>query len=130
MHTRLPIFFILIAAAVVVFDAVGCRRDRQIDEDSTKPVPVARQLSSAIDIYPREGAPGNPHDHSRELAVFRGGADATDSLEVSSAALGPNLPHGIMIAMNSKPQNFLVFRWQDVASAVKPGLRVNGVTMR
>jgi hypothetical protein len=31
-----------------------------------------------------------------------------------------------MIAMNSGPRNFLVFRWQDVASAVEPALRMPG----
>jgi hypothetical protein len=27
--------------------------------------------------------------------------------------------------MNSAAKNFLVFRWQDVAAAVKPNLRMN-----
>jgi 3-phytase len=81
--------------------------------------------NSEYHVCPREGAPGDPHDHSREIAVLRGGADATDGLEITSAALGPTLPHGVMIAMNSRPQNFLIFRWQDVAWAVKPALRVN-----
>lgn len=85
----------------------------QIDEDSE------------YHLYPREGTPENPHDHSREIAVFRGGADATDGLEISARALGPGLPNGVMIAMNSGPRNFLVFRWQDVATAVKPNLRLN-----
>lgn len=69
-------------------------------------------------LYPREGTPENPHDHSREVAVIRGGADSTDGLEISSRALGPTLPNGIMVAMNSGPKNFLVFRWQDVAAAL------------
>ena len=86
----------------------------QIDEDSE------------YHVYPREGAPGQPHDHSREIAVLRGGADATDGLEISSNAFGPGLPNGLMIAMNSGPRNFLVFRWQDVAAAVKPNLRLLG----
>jgi hypothetical protein len=30
-----------------------------------------------------------------------------------------------MVAMNSSAQNFLVFRWQDVATAVKPNLKLN-----
>jgi myo-inositol-hexaphosphate 3-phosphohydrolase len=58
--------------------------------------------------------------------VIRGGADATDGLKISSSMLGPTLPHGVMIAMNSKPQNFLLFRWQDIAAPVQPGLRLNG----
>jgi hypothetical protein len=31
-----------------------------------------------------------------------------------------------MIAMNSKPRNFLVFPWESVARAIQPPLRVNG----
>lgn len=80
---------------------------------------------SEYHVYPREGAPGNPHDHSREIAVLRGGADATDGLEISSRPLGPGLPNGVMIAMNSGAKNFVVFRWQDVAGAVEPHLRLN-----
>ena len=87
----------------------------QIDEDSE------------YHVYAREGAPGNPHDHSREVAVLRGGADGTDGIEISSSPLGPGLPNGVLIAMNSEPRNFLVFRWQDVAMAVKPALRMTGV---
>ena len=73
-------------------------------------------------------ARGNPavlHDHTREIAVVGGEADATDGLEISSRPLGPGLPHGVMVAMNSTPQNFLVFRWQDVAAALKPNLKLN-----
>jgi 3-phytase len=84
----------------------------QLDEDSE------------YHLYAREGTPGNPHDHSREIVVVRGGADATDGIEISSSALGPGLPHGAFVAMNSGPRNFLVFRWQDVAAAVKPALRL------
>jgi 3-phytase len=86
----------------------------QLDEDSE------------YHVYPREGAPGNPHDHSREIAVLRGGADATDGIEISSSPLGPGLPNGALVVMNSGPRNFQVFRWQDIALAVKPGLRVAG----
>ena len=86
----------------------------QIDEDSE------------YHVYAREGEAGAPHDHSREIAVVRGAADATDGIEISSSALGPGLPHGVFVAMNSGPRNFLVFRWQDVAEAVKPRLRMAG----
>ena len=86
----------------------------QLDEDSE------------YHVYPREGAPGNPHDHSREITVLRGGADATDGIEISSRPLGPGLPSGALVAMNSAPRNFLVFRWQDIAPVVKPALRMAG----
>jgi 3-phytase len=85
----------------------------QIDEDSE------------YHLYPREGTAENPHDHSREIAVLRGGADATDGIDISARALGPGLPHGLMIAMNSEARNFLIYRWQDVAGAVEPNLRLS-----
>jgi myo-inositol-hexaphosphate 3-phosphohydrolase len=57
------------------------------------------------------------------VKVVRGGADSTDGLEVISAPLGGSFPQGLMIAMNAGPKNFLVFRWEDVASAGTVKLR-------
>ena len=107
------------------FGRTGFRGDREgiaiyALPDGTGYIVCTDQLDedSEYHVYPREGTPGNAHDHSREIAVIRGGADATDGIEISSRALGPALPHGVMIAMNSAPKNFLVFRWQDVAAAI------------
>lgn len=80
--------------------------------------------SSQYYIYRREGAPGKPHDHSELLKIVTGGADSTDGLEVTSAALGPRFPHGLIVAMNSKARNFLVYRWEDAAYAGSPRLEV------
>jgi 3-phytase len=78
-------------------------------------------------VYRREGEPGRPHDH-RLVAVLHGGADSTDGIEITARPLGHGLPAGIFVAMNSSSQNFLVFRWQDVAEAVKPALRMTGAS--
>jgi 3-phytase len=114
------------------FGRTGFRGDREgiaiyALADGTGYIVCTDQLDqdSEYHVYAREGTAGNAHDHSREIAVFRGGVDATDGLEISPRALGPGLPHGVMIAMNSGPQNFAVFRWQDVAAAVEPKLRLN-----
>jgi 3-phytase len=80
--------------------------------------------NSSYHIFPREGAPGRPHDHSEAVKIFRGGADSTDGIEISSAALGSRFPHGLMVAMNSAAKNFLIFRWEDIANAGSPRLRV------
>ena len=115
------------------FARTGFRGDREgiaiyTLSDGAGYIAVTDQLDddSEYHLYPREGAPRNPHDHSREIAVLRGGADATDGIEITSSALGPGLPHGMLIAMNSASRNFLVFRWQDIASQVKPALRMAG----
>jgi 3-phytase len=107
------------------FAKTGFRGDREgiaiyALSDNTGYIVVTDQLDedSEYHLYPREGEAGAPHDHSREIAVVRGGADATDGIEISSHALGPGLPSGAFVAMNSGPRNFLVFRWQDVAPAL------------
>jgi 3-phytase len=66
-------------------------------------------------IFRREGRAGAPHDHSEMLKVVSGGADSTDGIEITSAALGESFPHGLLVAMNSKGRNFLVYRWDDIA---------------
>jgi 3-phytase len=81
-----------------------------------------RAGESIFHVYTREGEPGRPHDHSREVLTFVGGADGTDGLDVSSAAMGPAFPDGMMVAMNSSSRNFLLFRWRDIATASTPPL--------
>jgi 3-phytase len=109
------------------FGRAGFRGDREgigiyAAPDGTGYIVCTDQLEgeSEYHVYAREGEPGNPHDHSREIAVFRGGADSTDGLDIASTSLGPSLPNGAMIAMNSASRNFLVFRWQDIAAALRP----------
>jgi 3-phytase len=78
---------------------------------------------SIFHVFRREGEPGRPHDHSHVLLSFKGGADDTDGLDVTSAPLGPDFPYGAVVAMNSKSRNFLVFRWQDIARTAAPPLQ-------
>lgn len=74
--------------------------------------------NSEYHVFRREGEPGQPHIH-RELGIFSGGADSTDGLDASSVPLGPQFPEGIVVAMNSKGKNFLVFDWREIARAVR-----------
>jgi 3-phytase len=76
---------------------------------------------STFHVYRREGEPGDSHKH-KVLFSFKGGADGTDGLDVSSAALGPDFPEGLVVAMNSSNRNFLVFRWKDVSAMASPAL--------
>jgi 3-phytase len=78
---------------------------------------------SVFHVYRREGEPGRPHDHSKVLLSFKGGADATDGLDVTSVPLGPDFPDGALVAMNSVHHNFLILRWKDIAAAATPPLQ-------
>ena len=106
------------------FGQQGFRADREgiaiyAREDGTGYILCTDQLvgNSEYHIFRREGAPGNPHDHSERLKAVGGGADQTDGIEVTSTPLGSAFPNGMLVAMNSGPKNFLIFRWEDLAGA-------------
>jgi 3-phytase len=95
------------------FGRTGFRADREgiaiyARADGTGYIVCTDQLESNAEyhVYRREGG------HSL-VTVLRGGADSTDGIEVTSMPLGPRFPNGLMIAMNSKGRNFLVYRWPE-----------------
>ncbi len=101
------------------FGQTGFQGDREgigifARADGTGYVICTEQLpgNSAYHLFRREG-------RQELIAVVRGGADSTDGIEVTSAALGPRFPGGLMVAMNSAPRNFLLFRWTDIARAAE-----------
>ncbi len=85
-------------------------------DDGTGYILCADQIDGASEyhIYRREGQEGNPHDHSQLLKAIREQTDSTDGIDVTSANLGLNFPNGILVAMNSRERNFLVFGWQEI----------------
>jgi 3-phytase len=85
---------------------------------------------SVFHVYRREGEPGRPHDHSANLLTFKGKADSTDGLDVTSAPLGARFPDGVVIAMNSASRNFLLYSWRDIASSARPPLALAAVGTR
>jgi 3-phytase len=88
-------------------------------DDGTGYIICTDQLedNSEYQFYAREGKQEDPHDHSELLRIIRGGADSTDGIEATSANLGPQFPHGLLVAMNSGGRNFLIFRWDDVVAS-------------
>ncbi|MBM3814626.1 MAG: phytase [Acidimicrobiia bacterium] len=72
---------------------------------------------SRLHLFAREGAPGNPHDHSKPIKIVTTSADSTDGIQAASVSLGSAFPHGLLVMMNSKEQNFHYYRWEDVAGA-------------
>lgn len=114
------------------FGRTGFRADREgiaiyQRDDGTGFILCTDQIAgnSEYHIHRREGAPGRPHDHNETLKVVRGGGDSTDGLEVTSRPLGPAFPAGLLVAMNSRGRNFLLFRWEDLANSGRPKLAGN-----
>jgi len=81
-----------------------------------------RPGSSQYRLYRREGLPGRPHDHRETVKVVQGPADSTDGIEVTSTSLGPRFASGLLVAMNSKGRNFLLFPWEAIAGSGVPRL--------
>jgi len=111
---------------LALFATAGYRGDREgigiyARPNGTGYIVSVDQLpgESAIHLYTREGEPGRPHDHSRDLFQITIGADSTDGLDVTSAALGPDFPDGLLVAMNSGPRTFLLARWRDIAARLR-----------
>ena len=102
------------------------RRSRHLHASPTGPAsssaPTSAPARASSTSTGVRVSPAGPHDHTRELGAFTGGADSTDGLDVVSAGLGAGFPEGLLVAMNSAPRNFLIFDWRAITSAV-PALR-------
>lgn len=101
---------------LAVFGLDGYERDREglalyARPDGTGYLVSTDQVpgGSMFKLYARQGMPGAPHDHPL-VAEMRTTADETDGIDVTSATL-PGFEHGVLIAMNSTPRNFVMFGW-------------------
>jgi 3-phytase len=65
---------------------------------------------SRVLAFRREGERGRPHDHAVPAGVLEIGADDTDGLDACAAPLGAAFPRGLLVAMNSRGRNFLLYR--------------------
>lgn len=74
-----------------------------------------------VHLYRREGAAGQPHDHAEVVAIVPTASDETDGLEVTSRAL-PGFPEGMLVMMNSRQKNFLMYRWDDLIGHRQPSI--------
>ena len=82
--------------------------------DGTGYILVSDQQNNAFRIFPREGTPGNPHDHPL-LKTVDVSAIESDGSDVTSAAL-PGYPDGLFVAM-SNGKVFHYYSWDDIAGA-------------
>lgn len=81
--------------------------------DGTGYILVSDQQGNAFRVYPREGTPGEPHNHP-EIYAFFASTNESDGSEVTSAALGDRFPSGLFIAM-SDDRTFQFYSWDDIA---------------
>jgi 3-phytase len=70
-----------------------------------------------VRLYRREGAPGNPHDHT-DVRTIVTASDNTDGLEVTSQPL-PGFPQGLLVMMNSSDRDFLLYDWRALTAFLR-----------
>jgi hypothetical protein len=83
--------------------------------DGTGYLLVSNQGDTTVKVYPREGAPGNPHQHNLITTIKTNGAAETDGLEVTSVRTSANFPYGFLISHNSPGKNFRLYDWDEIA---------------
>jgi 3-phytase len=103
---------------LALFGTEGFTEDREgisiyTINDGTGYILVSDQQANAFRVYPREGTPGDPHNHP-EIDVFYVSTNESDGSEVTNAALGDRFPAGLFIAM-SDDRTFHFYSWQDIA---------------
>lgn len=82
--------------------------------DGTGYILVSDQQNHRFQIFPREGAPGKPHEHT-VVKIVDVTAIESDGSEVTSTAL-PGYPNGLLVAM-SNGKVFHYYSWEEVAGA-------------
>ncbi len=87
--------------------------------DSTGYLLVSDQQGQRLRVFTREGKPGAPYDHAL-LAVIPVDALETDGLEVTTRALSPAFPEGMLVMM-STDKTFHYFDFRKVKQMIAKG---------
>lgn len=82
--------------------------------DGTGYLLVSDQQANRFQVFPREGAPGRPHEHAR-IKTFDVAAIESDGSEFTNASL-PGFPGGLLVVM-STDRTFHFYAWDDIARA-------------
>ena len=86
--------------------------------DSTGYLVVSDQQGHRLQLFAREGRSGAPHAHVA-LATIPVAAQETDGLDVTSRALSPAFPEGLLVMMSTN-KTFHFYDWRDVRKRLPP----------
>lgn len=85
--------------------------------DGTGYILLSSQGNKRVKVYRREGDPGNPHSHTLVTTIYTPDVGGTDGLDVTNMPAGPNFPYGLLAKHNSRPKNFALIAWEDIAQS-------------
>jgi len=81
--------------------------------DSTGYILVSDQQANRFHIFPREGSPGNPHDHPLIKTVLLS-TNESDGSDVTSLTLDPRFSGGLFVAMSDN-RTYHFYPWIVIA---------------
>ena len=83
--------------------------------DGTGYLIVSDQGANRFYIYPREGAPGNPHQHAVVKSVHLS-THESDGSDMANTAIHASFPAGLFVAMSNE-RTFHYYSWTDIAGS-------------
>ncbi|WP_420839730.1 phytase [Aquiflexum gelatinilyticum] len=85
-------------------------------DEKTGYILVSDQEVNQFHVFPREGAPSNPHQHDL-ITIIKTSTVSSDGSEVTSMPLNSNFTKGLFVAM-SDDKTFQIYRWEDLAGNI------------
>lgn len=84
--------------------------------ETTGYILVSDQEVNQFHVFPREGAPSNPHQHDL-ITIIKTSTVSSDGSEVTSLPLNSTFTKGLFVAM-SDDKTFQIYRWEDLAGDI------------
>ena len=84
-------------------------------DDGTGYILISDQQQNTFNIYPREGSPSNPHNHTLVKTVELMTMES-DGSDVTSVNLGPEYPSGMFVGM-STDKTYHIYDWRAIAGS-------------
>lgn len=85
-------------------------------DDTTGYILVSDQEVNQFHVFPREGAPSDPHRHDL-ITVIKTSTVSSDGSEVTGLPLNSTFTKGLFVAM-SDDKTFQIYRWEDLAGDI------------
>ena len=85
-------------------------------DEATGYIIVSDQEVNQFHVFPREGAPTNPHQHDL-ITIIKTSTVSSDGSEVTSLPLNSTFTKGLFVAM-SDDKTFQIYRWEDFAGDI------------
>ncbi|MCS4434519.1 phytase [Aquiflexum sp. XJ19-10] len=85
-------------------------------DEKTGYILVSDQEVNQFHVFPREGAPSDPHQHEL-ITIIKTSTVSSDGSEVTSMPLNSNFTKGMFVAM-SDDKTFQLYRWEDLAGTI------------